>query len=74
MIARLRGPVVEKTAGAVVVDAGGVGYEVAVGSGTAARLPDLGEEVRLFVVESVAMYGGGTSLYGFVCYSLEARF
>ncbi|HND63504.1 MAG TPA: OB-fold domain-containing protein [Elusimicrobiota bacterium] len=66
MIARLRGPVVEKTAGAVVVDAGGVGYEVAVGSGTAARLPDLGEEVRLFVVESVAMYGGGTSLYGFL--------
>lgn len=66
MISRLRGPVVEKTAGAVVVDAGGVGYEVAVASGTAARLPDLGEEARLYVVESVAMYGGGTTLYGFL--------
>lgn len=66
MIARLRGSVVERTEDGVVLDVAGVGYEVALGASTAARLPTDGQEVRLYVVESTAMYGGGTTLYGFL--------
>lgn len=66
MISRLRGLLAGQTDDGLVVDVGGVGYDVSVGAGTLARLPSLGEEVRLFVVESTAMYGGGTTLYGFL--------
>lgn len=66
MIARLRGSVVERTEDGVVLDVAGVGYEVALGASAVARLPPDGQEVRLFVVESTAMYGGGTTLYGFL--------
>lgn len=66
MISRLRGPLLERTDGAVVLDVGGVGYDVAVGAATAARLPAPGQEICLFIVESTAMYGGGTTLYGFL--------
>ncbi|MFA5139471.1 MAG: Holliday junction branch migration protein RuvA [Elusimicrobiota bacterium] len=66
MIAHLRGTLVEKGAERVVLDAGGVGYEVAVSPAAAARLPREGAEASLFIAESVGMYGGGTTLYGFV--------
>lgn len=66
MISRLRGALVERTDGGVVLDVGGVGYDVALGAATAARLPGAGQEVCLFIVESTAMYGGGTTLYGFL--------
>ena len=66
MIAFLRGSVVEKSDGAAVIDAGGVGYEVRLTPGTLARLPAPGQNAELFISESTAMYGGGTSLYGFL--------
>jgi holliday junction DNA helicase RuvA len=66
VIASLRGALLEKSADQAVVEAGGVGYAVAVGPSTAARLPPVGEEVFFFVEESVAMYGGGVTLYGFL--------
>lgn len=66
MIATLRGILTDKTAGHVVLEAGGVGYEVAVGASTASRLPGPGGEAELFISESTAMYGGGTTLYGFL--------
>ena len=66
MISRLRGVLADRTEDGLVVDVGGVGYDVSVGAGTSARLPTPGEEIRLFVVESTAMYGGGTTLYGFL--------
>ncbi len=66
MIARLRGTLLERSEGGAVIDAGGVGYAVILSEGAANRLPPLGDDVELFIVESVAMYGGGTSLYGFL--------
>ncbi len=65
MIAHLRGKLLEKTSERIVLEAGGVGYEVAVNASTAARLPDAGREANVFVFESMAMYGGGVTLYGF---------
>jgi Holliday junction DNA helicase RuvA len=72
VIATLRGPLVERSENGCVVEAGGVGYEVSLSSASALRLPPVGEEVRFLIVESVAMYGGGTTLYGFLT-SLEKQ-
>lgn len=47
MIASLRGALLERTEGACIVEAGGVGYLVHVSSHTLAELPAPGEEVRL---------------------------
>ncbi len=47
MIARLRGVLLEKTAGTCVVEAGGVGYLVQVSCHTAANLPPEGRELTL---------------------------
>jgi Holliday junction DNA helicase RuvA len=66
VIYSLRGPLLDRTAEGCVVEAGGVGYGVALSSASALRLPPVGEEIRLLIVESVAMYGGGTTLYGFL--------
>lgn len=62
----MRGSLLERRDDGCVVEAGGVGYEVLLSSASALRLPPVGGEVRLLIVESVAMYGGGTSLYGFL--------
>ncbi len=47
MIASLRGPLLEKTAAACVIEAGGVGYLVQVSCHTASNLPPAGREVSL---------------------------
>jgi Holliday junction DNA helicase RuvA len=49
-----------------VIEVGGVGYEVSLSPAGLAQLPALGAEVLLFIAESTAMYGGGTTLYGFL--------
>jgi holliday junction DNA helicase RuvA len=64
MIASLRGTVVHKDTEFAVIEASGVGYEVHMTPGSLARLPD--GEAFVFVEESVAMYGGGIKLYGFL--------
>ncbi len=66
MIAFLRGVVLAKSEGRVVLDVSGVGYEVLVTGHAAARLPEAGGEARLWVEESFGMYGGGVTLYGFL--------
>jgi len=66
MIATLRGTVVEKAAARVVIEAGGVGYEVTVCPSALLRLPPEGAEGFLHIAESVPMYGGGVTLYGFL--------
>lgn len=66
MISSLRGPLLEKDSERVVLEAGGVGYEVLVNRSTSARLPIEGAEAVLFISETTAMYGGGTTLYGFL--------
>lgn len=47
MIASLRGTLVENAGGAVIIEAGGVGYLVHVSTHTAAALPARGSEVHL---------------------------
>jgi len=67
MIARLNGRIVEKQPGRVVVDAGGVGYEVTVPLSTSASLGEPGSEAVLFIhthvrEEILALYGFATRL------------
>ncbi|MDX9999935.1 MAG: Holliday junction branch migration protein RuvA [Polyangia bacterium] len=63
MIQRLRGTLLEKEPTRLVVEAGGVGYGVAVSPQTSGRLPPHGEEVDLYVHTHV--YDGGIDLFGF---------
>ncbi len=63
MIRRLRGKLIEAELTQVVVDAGGVGYGVAVSPQTSAGLAGLGEDVDLHIHTNV--YEGGIDLYGF---------
>jgi Holliday junction DNA helicase RuvA len=49
MIAKLSGVLAHKTPGEIVVDAGGVGYQVLVSLGVFYRLPEVGKPVSLFI-------------------------
>lgn len=65
MIARLEGTLVEKAPARVVLDVGGVGYELSVSLSTFAELPDEGKTIALFVHTHVredilALYGFAT--------------
>ena len=64
MIAHLRGRLLEKEADAVVLDAGGVGYQVAVSAAAARALPAAGAEARLWI-HTHSVQDGGVTLYGF---------
>ncbi len=62
MIGRLRGEVLEASAGMVVVDVGGVGYELLVPESVLAQMPAIGQTVDLrvrqvFREDSVTLYG-----------------
>jgi Holliday junction DNA helicase RuvA len=63
MISQLRGKVAEKQAGKVIVDVGGVGYEVAIPVETYSRLGELGEAVSLHI--HTHMRENALSLFGF---------
>jgi len=54
MIAHLRGVVLAKTPNQVVVDCGGVGYDVAISVATFSALPAEGAETRLHIYTRVA--------------------
>jgi holliday junction DNA helicase RuvA len=71
VIGSLRGVLQHKAPGQALLDVQGVGYEVAVTLSAYDRLPAIGQETQLFIVESMAMYGGGITLYGFL--SLEEK-
>jgi holliday junction DNA helicase RuvA len=63
MIASIRGEVITRLGGEVVIEAAGVGYKLAVSSETLAKVPAAGEQARLFthlVLRDDAMH-----LYGF---------
>ncbi len=64
MIYLLRGRIVEKSLGHVVLDVGGVGYGVTVPLGTYYRLPGVGEELELKIYTSVRE--DSIELYGFL--------
>lgn len=65
MIASLRGTIIDKQLERVVLECGGVGYEISITEATSAVLPPVGSEASLYVVQSFGMYGGGETLYGF---------
>ncbi len=71
MIGSLRGTLLHKTPGLTLLETAGVGYEISVTLSAFDRLPALGEEAQLYIVESMAMYGGGITLYGFL--SMEEK-
>ena len=63
MIGRLRGELVEVEGPLVVIDVGGVGYEVSLPDMVLLQLPNVGEEVTLLIRQHSS--GGRGLLYGF---------
>lgn len=72
MIACLRGELLLKTADTVVVDVGGVGYEVFFPRSGQARLPDLG--VELFLHVQTVVREDAINLYGFLALEEKEMF
>jgi Holliday junction DNA helicase RuvA len=67
MIGRLRGTLVEQEDTSLVIDCGGVGYEVTVSTHTLASLPPVGEPVTMRIFTQtletrIALYGFGSAL------------
>ena len=65
MITLLHGILVEATPSVAVIDVGGVGFEVGISGTTAASLPTLGEECRLYTrmqvrEDALALFGFAT--------------
>src|SRR4051794_3917719 len=63
MIASVRGEVLYRMAGEVVIEAAGVGYKLAVSSETLSAVPAAGEQGRLFT--HLVLRDDGINLYGF---------
>lgn len=64
MIAHLRGRLLEKDPESVVLDVGGVGYQVAISAAAERVLGTVGTEAQLWIY-SHYMQDGGASLFGF---------
>lgn len=67
MIGRLRGTLVEQEDTLLIIDCGGVGYEVTVSTHTLATLPPVGEPVTMRIFTQtletrIALYGFGSTL------------
>jgi holliday junction DNA helicase RuvA len=71
VIGSLRGTVLHKSPGELLLDVQGIGYEVLMGVSAFDRIPGAGDEAQIFISESMGMYGGGITLYGFL--SLEEK-
>jgi Holliday junction DNA helicase RuvA len=66
MLEHIRGTIESKELDSVVVDVAGIGYKVFVPMSSAEKLTAAGKDVKFYIVESTAMYGGSTTLYGFL--------
>lgn len=64
MISYIRGPLAEKLADSVIVEARGVGYQIFVPASVLTALPKIGEEVKIYTFFSVNE--SGVSLFGFL--------
>ena len=64
MIAHLRGRLLEKEPESVVLEVGGIGYQIAISVATARFLGGSGAEVGLWIY-SHHVQDGGPSLFGF---------
>lgn len=71
MINHLSGILDKKNLDSAVIEVNGVGYNIFVPVSTNEKLLSKGCQVKLYIVESFAMYSGGTTLYGF--FSEEER-
>jgi holliday junction DNA helicase RuvA len=72
MIAHLRGAVADKSAGEVVIDAGGVGYRVFMSLLSSSRVPSLGEPCSLRI--RTVVREDALDLYGFLTRAEEELF
>lgn len=72
MIARLRGALVDKSPPSVVLDVGGVGYEVDVPMSTFCSLPPVGQTTELLI--HYAVREGAHELFGFLTLAEKAIF
>jgi holliday junction DNA helicase RuvA len=63
MIASVRGEVLYRMAGEVVIEAAGVGYKLAVSTETLSAVPGAGDQARLFT--HLVLRDDGINLYGF---------
>ena len=72
MIAYLKGTILHKTPGRVVVDTGGVGYDAAVPVSSVAALGEIGDALELFVHTHLS--DDALALYGFVTADEKAMF
>jgi holliday junction DNA helicase RuvA len=63
MIASVRGQVISRLAGEVVIEAAGVGYRMAVSTETLTSVPAAGEQARLFT--HLVLRDDGMHLFGF---------
>ena len=72
MIASIRGEVLTRFAGEVVIEAAGVGYRMAVSSETFAAVPQAGSEGRLFT--HLVLRDDGMHLFGFATQSERELF
>jgi len=66
MIYSLEGTIEHKTTDAVVLNVNNVGYEINISLSTYDKLPPVGKQIKFYIVETVGIYGGGTTLYGFL--------
>ena len=53
MFAHISGTVAEKNADSVVIDAGGIGFQLLVSGATLASVPTVGEKFKLYTVFNV---------------------
>lgn len=72
VLARLRGPIEEKTAESVIVFVGGLGFELQVPLSTLSALPETGEETTLRTYLYVRE--GALALYGFLTEAEQRTF
>ena len=72
MIAHLRGTLLEKHPNLVIVDTGGVGYEVTIPVSAYSSLPETGAEVQLHIHTHVRE--DALALYGFLTQDEKALF
>jgi holliday junction DNA helicase RuvA len=63
VIASVRGEVLSRMGGEVIIEAAGVGYKLAVSSETLSAVPAAGEQARLFT--HLVLRDDGINLYGF---------
>lgn len=63
MIAHLKGILISKSQNGIILDVGGVGYELSVSQHTLNRMPTIGQEISLFV--HTQMNDSSLHLFGF---------